>query len=78
MSSDEEASSSDSEDEEYAMEGNADRKYFKCGDPNYFISDCPKHSYGDQKVFVRGLWSDSDEDLDLKKDEICLMAHESK
>ncbi|GJY33804.1 zf-CCHC domain-containing protein, partial [Tanacetum coccineum] len=110
LSSDEEASSSDSEDEEYAMavrdfkkffkrrgkfirqphddkkafrkanedkRGKVDRKCFKCGDPNHFISDCPKHSYNDQKAFVGGSWSDSDEDEDLNKDEICLMAHNS-
>ncbi|GJY59940.1 retrotransposon protein, putative, ty1-copia subclass [Tanacetum coccineum] len=103
------ASSSDSEDEEYDMavrdfkkffrrrgkfvrqphddkkafrkanedkKGKVDRKCFKCGDPNHFISDCPKHSYNDQKAFVGGSWSDSDEDEDLKKDEICLMAHD--
>nr|GEU33317.1 serine/threonine protein kinase SRPK1 [Tanacetum cinerariifolium] len=58
-SSDEEALSSNSEDEEYVMvkvkedkKGNVDRKCFKCGDPNHFISDCPKHSYNDQKAFV--------------------------
>ncbi|GJR72234.1 zf-CCHC domain-containing protein [Tanacetum coccineum] len=54
-----------------------DRKCFKCGDPNHYISDCPKHSYNDQKAFVGGCWSDSDEDDDHKKDEICIMAHNS-
>ncbi|GKA25400.1 zf-CCHC domain-containing protein, partial [Tanacetum coccineum] len=110
VSSDEEVSSSDNEDEEYAMlvmdfkkffrirgkfvrqphndkkgfrkakedkKGKVDRKCFKCGDPNHFISDCPKHSYNDEKAFVAGSWSVSDEDEDLKKYEICLMAHES-
>ncbi|GJY71327.1 zf-CCHC domain-containing protein [Tanacetum coccineum] len=57
--------------------GKVERKRFKCGDPNHFISDCPKHSYNDQKAFFGGSWSDSDEDEDLKKDEICLMAHDS-
>ncbi|GJU62773.1 zf-CCHC domain-containing protein [Tanacetum coccineum] len=110
VSSDEDASFSDIEDEEYAMavrdlkkffrrrrkffrqphddkkdfrtvkedkRGKVDRKCFKCGDPNHFISDCPKHSYNDQKAFIGGSWSDSDEDEDLKKDDIRLMAHDS-
>ncbi|GJY98938.1 hypothetical protein Tco_0516368 [Tanacetum coccineum] len=63
ISSDEEVSCSKSDDEEYAM---------ACGDPNHFISDCPKHSYNDQKAFVVGCWSDSEDDS--KKEEICLMA----
>ncbi|GJT15265.1 retrovirus-related pol polyprotein from transposon TNT 1-94 [Tanacetum coccineum] len=45
---------------------------FKCVDPNHFISDYPKHSYSDQKAFVVGCWSDSEDDS--KKEEICLMA----
>nr|GEV13354.1 zf-CCHC domain-containing protein/UBN2 domain-containing protein [Tanacetum cinerariifolium] len=49
-----------------------DRRCFKCGDPNQFISDCPKHSFSDQKAFVVGCWSDSKDDS--KKEEICLMA----
>ncbi|GJY08267.1 zf-CCHC domain-containing protein [Tanacetum coccineum] len=52
-----------------------DRRCFKCGDPNHFISDCPKHSFNDQKAFVVGCWSDSEEDT--KKDQICLMAHDT-
>ncbi|GKE75081.1 hypothetical protein Tco_1537122, partial [Tanacetum coccineum] len=40
--------------------------------PNHFISDCPKHSFSDQKAFVVGCWSDSENDS--KKEEICLMA----
>ncbi|GJZ06680.1 hypothetical protein Tco_0540473, partial [Tanacetum coccineum] len=48
------------------------RRFFKCGDPNHFISDCPKHSYNDQKAFFVGCWSDSEDDT--KKEEICLMA----
>ncbi|GJQ90672.1 zf-CCHC domain-containing protein [Tanacetum coccineum] len=108
--SDEEASCSDSDDEEYAMavrdfkkffrrrgkfvrqphddkksfrrakeekKRKEERRCFKCGDPNHFISDCPKHSYNDQKAFVGGCWSDSDENDEPKKDEICLMAHDS-
>ncbi|GJS36604.1 zf-CCHC domain-containing protein [Tanacetum coccineum] len=109
VSSDEEASCSDSDDEEYAMavrdfkkffrrrgkfvrqphddkktlrrakdekKGKEERRCFKCGDLNHFISDCPQHSYNDQKAFIVGCWSDSDEDDDLKKDEIYLMAHD--
>ncbi|GJS66844.1 zf-CCHC domain-containing protein [Tanacetum coccineum] len=103
--SEEEATSSDSDDEEYAMavrdfkkffrrkgkfvrqphddkknlrkikkdkKEKEDRRCFKCGDPNHFISDCPKHSYNDQKAFAVGCWSDSEDDS--KKEEICLMA----
>ncbi|GKD41463.1 hypothetical protein Tco_1261670, partial [Tanacetum coccineum] len=76
--SDEDGSSSDSNDEEYAMaakeDKKEDRRYFKCGDPNHFISDCPKNSFNDQKAFVVGCWSDSRDD----KEEICLMAYENK
>nr|GEX06710.1 copia protein [Tanacetum cinerariifolium] len=48
-----------------------DRRCFKCSYPNHFISDCPKHSFNDQKAFVVGCWSDSEDDF--KKEEICLM-----
>nr|GEZ96730.1 zf-CCHC domain-containing protein/DUF4219 domain-containing protein/UBN2 domain-containing protein [Tanacetum cinerariifolium] len=48
------------------------RRCFKCGDQNQFISDCPKHSFNDQKAFVVECWSDSGDDF--KKEEICLMA----
>ncbi|GKB12562.1 zf-CCHC domain-containing protein, partial [Tanacetum coccineum] len=55
--------------------GKGERKCFKCGDPNHFIKECPKQSkYQNQKAFVRGSWSDSDEDEEEKtKDEKCLM-----
>nr|GEU34829.1 zf-CCHC domain-containing protein/UBN2 domain-containing protein [Tanacetum cinerariifolium] len=33
--------------------GKEDRRCFKCGDPIHFISDCPKHSFNDQKVKIR-------------------------
>ncbi|GJS77950.1 hypothetical protein Tco_0727831 [Tanacetum coccineum] len=76
--SDDDTSSSDSNDEEYAMaeERREDRRCFKCGDPNHFISDYPKNSSGDQKAFVVGSWSDSGDDS--KKKEICLMAHSNE
>ncbi|GJT81470.1 zf-CCHC domain-containing protein [Tanacetum coccineum] len=109
VSSDEEVSCSESDDEEYAIDvrdfkkffrrrgkfvrqthddkknvrkikedkkEKEDQRCFKCGDPNHFISDCPKHSYNDQKVFVVGCWSDSEEDS--KKEEICLVALDNK
>ncbi|GJV03075.1 zf-CCHC domain-containing protein [Tanacetum coccineum] len=57
--------------------GKEERRCFKYGDPNHFMSDCPKHSFNDQKAFVRGCWSDSKEDDDSKKDEICLIAHDT-
>ncbi|GJW77019.1 zf-CCHC domain-containing protein [Tanacetum coccineum] len=35
--------------------GKSDRKYFKCGDPNHLIGDCPKPSRNkDQKAFIGG------------------------
>ncbi|GJV09500.1 zinc finger, CCHC-type containing protein [Tanacetum coccineum] len=70
--SEEEVTSSDSDDEEYVMAEKDDRRCYKCGDPNHFISDCPKHSFNDQKAFVVACWSDSGDDS--KKEEICLMA----
>nr|GFB17791.1 zf-CCHC domain-containing protein/DUF4219 domain-containing protein/UBN2 domain-containing protein [Tanacetum cinerariifolium] len=56
-----------------------ERKCFKCGDPNHLIGECPKLSrYQNQKAFVGGSWSDSDEDVEENtKDEKCLMAKAS-
>nr|GEZ87392.1 zf-CCHC domain-containing protein/DUF4219 domain-containing protein/UBN2 domain-containing protein [Tanacetum cinerariifolium]GEZ94747.1 zf-CCHC domain-containing protein/DUF4219 domain-containing protein/UBN2 domain-containing protein [Tanacetum cinerariifolium] len=97
-SSDEDSSTSDSEDEEYAMavrqphdeikvsqrnkddkNGKGKRKCFKCGDSNQLIEECPKLSRSyNQRAFVGGSWSDSDEDEEEKtKDEKCLMAKAS-
>ncbi|GKD09317.1 zf-CCHC domain-containing protein, partial [Tanacetum coccineum] len=76
--SEEEATFSDSNGEENFRKAKEDKKEkddrrcFTCGDPNHFISDCPKHSFNDQKAFVVGCWSDSEDDF--KKEEICLMA----
>ncbi|GJR86998.1 copia protein [Tanacetum coccineum] len=105
--SDADTSSSDSNDEEYAMavryfkkffrrrgkfvrqpyddkknfrkikeDKREDQRCFKCGDPNHFISDCPKNSFGDQKAFVVRSWNNSGDDS--KKEEICLMAHSNE
>ncbi|GJY27212.1 zf-CCHC domain-containing protein [Tanacetum coccineum] len=111
-SSDDDSSTSDSEDEKYAMavrdfkkffkrrgrfvrepheerksfqrnkddkNGKGERKCFKCGDPNHLVRECPKLSrYQNQKAFVGGSWSDSDEDEEEKtNDEKCLMAKAS-
>nr|GFB21612.1 zf-CCHC domain-containing protein/DUF4219 domain-containing protein/UBN2 domain-containing protein [Tanacetum cinerariifolium] len=56
--------------------GKSERKCFKCGDPNYLIRKCPKLSRNyNQRAFVVGSWSDSDEDDEEKtKYEKCLMA----
>ncbi|GJV15856.1 zf-CCHC domain-containing protein [Tanacetum coccineum] len=110
--SDDDSSTSDSGDEEYAMavrdfkkffkrqgrfirqpheerksfqrnkddkNGKGERKCFKCGDPNHLVGECPKLSrYQNQKAFVGGSWSDSDEDEEEKtNDEKCLMAKAS-
>nr|GEU29047.1 hypothetical protein [Tanacetum cinerariifolium] len=86
-SSDEESSTFESEDEEYAMAIRDFKKFFKrrgrkcfrCGDPNHIIGEClkpPKDK--NQKAFVLGSWSDSDDEDDEKaKDEMCLMAQAS-
>ncbi|GJY57955.1 ribosomal protein L7Ae/L30e/S12e/Gadd45 [Tanacetum coccineum] len=59
--------------------GKSERKCFKCGDPNHLIGECPKLSRNyNQRAFVGGSWSDSDEDDEEKtKDEKCLMANAS-
>nr|GEW95245.1 zf-CCHC domain-containing protein/UBN2 domain-containing protein [Tanacetum cinerariifolium] len=42
--------------------GKGKRKRFKCGDPNHLVEECPKLSrYQNQKAFVGGSWSDSDD-----------------
>ncbi|GKF75373.1 zf-CCHC domain-containing protein, partial [Tanacetum coccineum] len=82
--SDDDTSSSDNNDEEYAIanfqkikeEKREDRRCFKCGDPNHFISDCPKNYSSEQKAFVVGSLSDSRDDS--KKEEICLIGHSNK
>nr|GEU48977.1 hypothetical protein [Tanacetum cinerariifolium] len=57
----------------------SERKCFKCGDLNYLIGGCPKLSRNyNQRAFVGGSWSDSDEYEEEKtKDEKFLMAKAS-
>nr|GEW43660.1 retrovirus-related Pol polyprotein from transposon TNT 1-94 [Tanacetum cinerariifolium] len=57
--------------------GKSDIKYFRCGDPKHLIEECPKPpKYEDQRSFVRGSWSDSDEEDDEKaKDETSYKAY---
>ncbi|GJS92124.1 retrovirus-related pol polyprotein from transposon TNT 1-94 [Tanacetum coccineum] len=59
--------------------GKSDQKCFRCGDPNHLIGVCPKPSRNkDQKVFIRGSWSDNENDAEDKtNDETCLMAQSS-
>ncbi|GJZ19949.1 zf-CCHC domain-containing protein [Tanacetum coccineum] len=79
-SSDDETSTSRRDDEEYVMaKGKSDRKCFRCGDPNHLNGDCPKPSHNkDQKAFIGGSWSGSENDVEDKtNDETCLMAQSS-
>ncbi|GJV54123.1 copia protein [Tanacetum coccineum] len=57
----------------------SDRKYFRCGDPNHLIGECPKPPKDkNQRAFVGGSWSDSGEEDDEKaKYETCLVAQAS-
>ncbi|GKF35658.1 alpha/beta hydrolases superfamily protein [Tanacetum coccineum] len=59
--------------------GKSERKCFRCGDPNHIIGECSKPPKNkDQRSFIGGSWSDSDEDEEVKtKDKKCLMAKAS-
>nr|GEV60722.1 zf-CCHC domain-containing protein/DUF4219 domain-containing protein/UBN2 domain-containing protein [Tanacetum cinerariifolium] len=59
--------------------GKSDRKCFSCGDPNHLIGECSKPPKDkNQRAFVGGSWSDSDEEDDEKvKNETCLVAQAS-
>ncbi|GKE65069.1 hypothetical protein Tco_1519230, partial [Tanacetum coccineum] len=73
--SDEDSSSSDSEDEEYAMAVKEFKKDL-CGDPNHLIGECSKQlKNNDQREFIGGAWSDNGEDeMQKTKDETCHVA----
>ncbi|GJZ24532.1 retrovirus-related pol polyprotein from transposon TNT 1-94, partial [Tanacetum coccineum] len=55
------------------------KERIKCGDMNQLIGDCPKPPRNkDQKAFVGGCWSDSENEAEDKtNDETCLMAQSS-
>ncbi|GJV60786.1 zf-CCHC domain-containing protein [Tanacetum coccineum] len=57
----------------------SDQKCFRCGDPNHLIGDYPKPSRNkDQKAFIGGSWSDSENDAEDKtNDETYLMVQSS-
>ncbi|GKB33022.1 retrovirus-related pol polyprotein from transposon TNT 1-94, partial [Tanacetum coccineum] len=56
--------------------GKSDRKYFRCGDPNHLIGECPKPRKTRTKE--QGSWSDSGEkDDDKVNNETCLVAQAS-
>ncbi|GJW86305.1 hypothetical protein Tco_0161645 [Tanacetum coccineum] len=45
----------------------SDRKYFRYGDPNHLIGECPKPPIDkNQRAFIRGSWSDSGAEDDEK------------
>ncbi|GKA08167.1 zf-CCHC domain-containing protein, partial [Tanacetum coccineum] len=84
-----ETSTSGSDDEEFAMairnfkkffrrKGKSDQKCFS-GDPNHLIGDCTKPPRNkDQKAFIGGSWSDSENEVEDKiNDETCLMVQSS-
>ncbi|GKA01165.1 hypothetical protein Tco_0673830 [Tanacetum coccineum] len=84
-----ETSTSGSDDEEFAMairnfkkffrrKGKSDQKCFS-GDPNHLIGDCTKPPRNkDQKAFIGGSWSDSENEAEDKiNDETCLMVQSS-
>ncbi|GKF60230.1 hypothetical protein Tco_0177016, partial [Tanacetum coccineum] len=86
-SSDEECSTFGSEDEEYAMAVRDFKKFFKRrgrfvrqpqNDKKTFQRSCDDKNDKNQRAFVGGSWSDSDEEDDEKvKDETCLVAYAS-
>nr|GFA77440.1 zf-CCHC domain-containing protein/DUF4219 domain-containing protein/UBN2 domain-containing protein [Tanacetum cinerariifolium] len=59
--------------------GKSERKWFRCGDLNHLIEECPKLlRSNNQRAFIGGAWSDSGEDEKEKaKDETCLVAQAS-
>ncbi|GJU46843.1 retrovirus-related pol polyprotein from transposon TNT 1-94 [Tanacetum coccineum] len=69
----------ESSDEECSTFGSKDEEIDSCGDPNHLIGECPKPPKDkNQRAFVEGSWSDSDEEDDEKvKNKTCLVAQAS-
>ncbi|GJV43484.1 retrovirus-related pol polyprotein from transposon TNT 1-94 [Tanacetum coccineum] len=63
----------------YDKNDKSERKFFRCGDPNHLIGECPKRPKDkNQRAFIGGSWSYSGEEDDEKaKDETCFMAQAS-
>ncbi|GKA28298.1 retrovirus-related pol polyprotein from transposon TNT 1-94 [Tanacetum coccineum] len=63
----------------YDRKGKSERKCFRCGDPKHLIGECPKlRRHNEQKAFVGGSWSNSNEENEEKtNDEMCHMAQSS-
>nr|GEV72297.1 hypothetical protein [Tanacetum cinerariifolium] len=78
-SSDEECSTSGSKDEEHAITSNTLPDSYSAASHFGGVTDCPKPSRNkDQKAFIRGSWSYSENDAEDKtNDETCLMAQSS-
>ncbi|GJX90796.1 hypothetical protein Tco_0344122 [Tanacetum coccineum] len=59
--------------------GKSDRKYFRGGDLNYLIGECPKLPKDkNQRAFVGGSWIDSgEEDVEKANDKTCIVAQAS-
>nr|GEU49167.1 retrovirus-related Pol polyprotein from transposon TNT 1-94 [Tanacetum cinerariifolium] len=59
--------------------GKSDRKFFRFGDPNHLIRECPKLPKDKNQIaFIGGSWSDGgEEDEEKIKNETCLLAQES-
>ncbi|GJV05195.1 zf-CCHC domain-containing protein [Tanacetum coccineum] len=61
------------------QKGKSDKKCFRCGDLNHLIGECPKPLRNkDQKAFIGGLCSDSENEAEDKTNkETCLMDRSS-
>ncbi|GKD51037.1 hypothetical protein Tco_1280013 [Tanacetum coccineum] len=82
-SSDDETSTFRSDDEKYVMaddkKSKSNRKWFRCGDLNYLIGECPKPPRNkEQKAFVRGSRSDSENEADDETNVVSWLNHQMR